>query len=140
MKERRFAGLPRGVEHPVEIILDVTVQLRPLQPFRWRQHVVVVRITRTRSIEKSNRTLFTHAIILRQRIIYFNSRFHTSICRSSNMLSARTLFRFFVGLYNFLWYNTAMPDAGVIIEKRDELFARKFGSHQDGNFCFNTPS
>ena len=49
-KRRRLAGLPRGVQHEVAAPLDDAPDVR--QPFERRKHVMLVRETRARNVEK----------------------------------------------------------------------------------------
>jgi hypothetical protein len=60
LKESRFSRLPRRVKYPVELVLDVTMQLRPDKTIFGRKHVVVVRITGTGCIKKAKRATGIH--------------------------------------------------------------------------------
>jgi len=64
-QECRLAGLSRCMKHPVELIADIAMQLRPNQTIFRRQHVVVVGIAGSRLIEKSD-FAFAHSSIFLQ--------------------------------------------------------------------------
>jgi hypothetical protein len=52
LQEGGFPRLPGGVEHPVELVADIAVELRTYQPFFGRQHIVHIRAAGAGGVEK----------------------------------------------------------------------------------------
>jgi hypothetical protein len=47
-----LAGLPGGVEYPIELVTDIPVQLGANQPLFRREHIVIYRVTGAGGVKK----------------------------------------------------------------------------------------
>jgi hypothetical protein len=61
-----FPSLPGGVEYPIELILDIPMQLSAHQPFFRGKHIMILRVAGAGGVKKTDGTLI-HKKSIHQR-------------------------------------------------------------------------
>jgi hypothetical protein len=58
LQEGSLASLVGRVEHPIQLVADIPVKLRPHEPFRRGKHIVILRVAEACGVEKTNFPLY----------------------------------------------------------------------------------